>query len=233
MHLRMQGGAAVALLADRIFEDLRDRILRVELRPGDRLVEEALAREWRASRTPIREACKRLAQAGLVRAVPRRGYYVRDLDLNEIEDLYEVRVALEAFAVTLAVERGQAMDWSSLTRDWAAPPDPLPAAETMLELDEKFHIALAEAGGNRVLVEHLRAINERIRAIRAKDFTLPGRSQSTYDQHAWILGLITGGDGARASAAMREHIMESKANAMHAVKELLASVYLQQRRGAR
>jgi DNA-binding GntR family transcriptional regulator len=229
----MQGGAAVALLADRIFEDLRGRILRVELRPGDRLIEEDLAREWRASRTPIREACKRLAQAGLVRAVPHRGYYVRDLDLNEIEELYEVRVALETFAVALAVERGRATDWSSLARDWATPPAPLPAAETMLELDEKFHVALAEAGGNRVLVEHLVAINERIRAVRAKDFTLPGRSRSTYDQHARMLGLIAGGDAARASAAMREHILESKANAIHAVKELLASVYLQQRRGAR
>jgi DNA-binding GntR family transcriptional regulator len=181
----------------------------------------------------MREACKRLAQAGLVRAVPHRGYYVRDLDRNEIDDLYEVRVALETFAVTLAVERGRTMDWSSLAREWATPLDPLPAAEVMLELDEKFHIALAEAGGNTVLVEHLLTINERIRAIRAKDFALPGRSQSTCDQHAWILGLIIGGDDARASAAMREHIMESKASAIHAVRELLASVYLQRRRGAR
>jgi DNA-binding GntR family transcriptional regulator len=212
---------------------LRNRILRLELRPGDRLLEEELAREWRASRTPIREACKRLAQAGLVRAVPRRGYYVRDLDLTEIEELYEVRVAIESFAVTLAVERGRAADWSALARDWAAPPDPLPAPQAMLELDERFHVTIAEAGGNRVLVEHLLSVNERIRAVRAKDFTLPGRARATYEQHTQILGLITGGDGARASAAMREHILESKANAIHAVKELLAAVYLQQRRGAR
>lgn len=221
------------LLADRIFEDLRSRILLLELRPGDRLLEEDLARRWRASRTPIREACKRLAQAGLVRTVPRRGYYVRDLDLVEIEELYEVRVALETFAVTLAAERGRAADWSALARDWSSPSDPLPAPDLMLKLDEEFHLAIAEAGGNRVLVEHLLSINERIRAVRAKDFALPHRVRITYGQHARILGLITGGDGAGASAAMRDHILESKANVVHAVKELLASVYLRQRRGGR
>ncbi|MDR7521131.1 MAG: GntR family transcriptional regulator [Armatimonadota bacterium] len=220
---------AAVLLADRIFDDLKGRIVRFDLRPGERLLEEDLARQWHASRTPIREACKRLVQAGLIRAVPRRGYYVREINLPEVEELYEVRVALEAFAVTLATERGRGADWEALARRWARVPDPLPSPDTMLELDEGFHLAVAEAGGNRALLEYLRMVNERIRAVRAKDFTNPDRIRTTYAQHAGIVRLIATGDAAGASGAMQAHILESKANVVNAVKELLAAVYLRER----
>jgi len=105
-------------------------------------------------------------------------------------------------------------------------PEPLPPPDVVLDLDEGFHIAIAEAGGNSALVAYLRSVNERIRAIRAKDFINPHRIRTTYTQHARILSLIAAQDAAGASAAMREHILESKANVINAVKELLAAVYL-------
>ncbi len=227
----MQTMAAAPLLADQIFENLKARIQRLELRPGDRLLEEELARELRASRTPIREACKRLVQAGLVRAVPYRGYYVREIDLTGMEELYEIRTALEALGVSMAVERGRDTDWAALVETWSRVPDPLPPPEAMLEMDEGFHIAIASAGGNGTLVEYLRSIGGRIRAIRAKDFTSPQRIRATYAQHSKILGLITCGDAAGAVAALRSHILESKANVFEAAKELLASVYLRREAG--
>lgn len=214
------------VLAERIYEDLKGRILRFELRPGERLLEEELARKSRASRTPIREACQRLLQAGLVRAGPRRGYYVRDINLLEIEQLYDVRIVLEDAAVILAVQRGDLTGWTALADVWSKIPDPLPSPEAMLDLDEGFHISIAEAGRNAVLTDYLRSVNERIRAIRTKDFTLPHRIHSTYVQHGQILALILARDAARACAAMREHIRESQANVIDAVKELLAAVYL-------
>lgn len=214
-------------LADRIFEELKGRILRFDLRPGERLLEDDLAREWRASRTPIREACTRLVQAGLIRAgPPRRGYYVREINLSEVEELYEVRIGLETLATSLAVGRGHGVDWSALGQRWAAVPDPLPPPDAILDLDEAFHLTIAEASGNRTLAEYLRSVNERIRAVRAKDFTNPQRIRVTYTQHVRILELITAGNASAASAAMREHILESKANVTNAVKELLAAVYL-------
>lgn len=211
---------------DRIFNEIKERILAFDLRPGERLLEDGLAQEWQMSRTPIREALKRLAQAGLIRIVPRRGYYVREINLAEVEEQYEVRVALETFAVSLAVDRGGAVDWGTLKETWAEIPEPLPSPPAMLNLDEGFHAAIAEAGGNRALAEYLRSISERIRAIRAKDFTDPRRVRLTYQEHARILELIEQGDAGSASAAIRDHILESKANVMHAVKELLASIYL-------
>lgn len=211
---------------DRIFTELKERILAFGLKPGERLLEDELAQEWQTSRTPIREALRRLAQAGLIRIVPRRGYYVREINLGEMEEQYEVRVALETFAVSLAVGRGRAVDWRTLQEAWAEIPEPLPSPPAMLNLDEEFHAAIAEAGGNGALAEYLRSISERIRAIRAKDFNDPRRIRLTYLEHARILELIVGGDASAASSAIRDHILESKANVMHAVKELLASIYL-------
>ncbi len=216
------------MLADRIFEELKGRILRFELKPGERLLEDEMAREWKTSRTPIREACRRLAQAGLIRIVPRRGYYVREINLAEVEELYEVRIALEAFAVSLAAGREHGRNWTALEETWSKVPDPLPSPAAMLVLDEGFHKAIAEAGGNKVLVEYLESIGERIRAIRAKDFNDPVRVRLTYIEHARILGLIAKCDVAGAGAALRDHILESKANVMNAVKELLAAIYLNQ-----
>ncbi len=216
------------MLADRIFEELKGRILRFELKPGERLLEDEMAREWKTSRTPIREACRRLAQAGLIRIVPRRGYYVREINLAEVEELYEVRIALEAFAISLAAGREHGRNWTALEETWSKVPDPLPSPAAMLVLDEGFHKAIAEAGGNKVLVEYLESIGERIRAIRAKDFNDPVRVRLTYIEHARILGLVAKGDVAGAGAALRDHILESKANVMNAVKELLAAIYLNQ-----
>ncbi len=216
------------MLTDRIFEEIKRRILGFELKPGERLLEDEMAREWRTSRTPIREACRRLAQAGLIRIVPRRGYYVRDINLAEVEELYEVRIALETFAISLAAGREHRQDWTALEETWSGIPDPLPPPEVMLGLDEGFHKAIAQAGGNRVLVEYLDSIAERIRAIRAKDFNDPKRIRLTYLEHARILGLVVRGDVAGAGAALRDHILESRANVMNAVKELLAAMYLNQ-----
>lgn len=216
------------MLADRIFEELKGRILRFELKPGERLLEDEMAREWKTSRTPIREACRRLAQAGLIRIVPRRGYYVREINLAEVEELYEVRIALEAFAISLAAGREHGRNWTALEETWSKVPDPLPSPAAMLVLDEGFHKAIAEAGGNKVLVEYLESIGERIRAIRAKDFNDPVRVRLTYIEHARILGLVAKGDVAGAGAALRDHILKSKANVMNAVKELLAAIYLNQ-----
>ncbi|MDI6771418.1 MAG: GntR family transcriptional regulator [bacterium] len=214
------------MLTDRIFDELKERVLRFDLKPGERLLEDGLAQEWQTSRTPIREALKRLAQAGLIRIAPRRGYYVREINLAEVEEQYEVRVALETFAVSLAVDRGRAVDWRALKETWGEIPEPLPSPLAMLNLDEGFHAAIAEAGGNGALAEYLRSISERIRAIRAKDFTDPHRVRLTYLEHARILKLIEQGDAGAASAAIRDHILESKANVLNAVKELLASIYL-------
>jgi DNA-binding FadR family transcriptional regulator len=118
------------------------------------------------------------------------------------------------------------VDWDAVVQTWTMRSDPPPPPEVLLERDEAFHMAIAAASGNRTLVEYLRGINERIRAVRLYDFADSARIHATYEQHATIAGLIAGGDADQAAAAMRAHILESKANVLAAAKELLAAIYL-------
>lgn len=92
-------------LRDLVYETLRQGILKGELTPGARLIEEELAADLGVSRTPVREAVHRLEQEGLVYTVPRRGAHVADISENNVHDVLEVRKTLEELAVSLAVER--------------------------------------------------------------------------------------------------------------------------------
>ena len=92
-------------LRDVVFETLRDAIIRQVLKPGERLMEIQLADEMGVSRTPVREAIRKLELEGLVVMVPRKGAYVAGVSMKDIHEVYEVRSALEMLAVTLAAER--------------------------------------------------------------------------------------------------------------------------------
>ena len=92
-------------LRDVVFENLRDAIITQVLKPGERLMEIQLADEMGVSRTPVREAIRKLELEGLVVMVPRKGAYVAGVSMKDIHEVYEVRSALEMLAVTLAAER--------------------------------------------------------------------------------------------------------------------------------
>ena len=213
-------------VADRVYQDLWRRILAFELRPGQRLVEDELARQYGLSRTPVREALKRLEQAGLVRSAPRRGCHVREVNLGELEELYEVRLALESYAVAVAAERMPDAELQRLRAIWSPTPSAPPDVQRLLTLDEAFHLDIARATANTTLVDYLRSINDRIRVIRVRDHMSPERALVTYRQHQAILELLSRRDAAAATEAMKEHIRESQRNVVNVVKELLFQLYL-------
>ena len=92
-------------LREIVFETLRDAIINQVLRPGERLMEIQLAEEMGVSRTPVREAIRKLELEGFVVMVPRRGVYVAGISMKDIHEVFEVRSALEALAASLAAER--------------------------------------------------------------------------------------------------------------------------------
>lgn len=209
-----------------IFTSLKERIIHYELRPRERLTEAGLAAQYGLSRTPVREALRKLEQEGWVVLIPHQGYYVRDFSVKELDDIYEVRIALERFAVRLAAERMGAEQYADLHAFWGRPE---PAQEidnlAMLRADESFHESIARATGNGELLRALRSINERIRIIRRIDFTDPERIRQTYQQHLRILELLHRRDAA-AEEAMEAHIRESKATIIRLAREGLGRIYL-------
>ncbi len=217
-----------ASLSGSIVATLKERVISWQYPPEYRLTEEALCREFNVSRSPVREALRVLAANGLVKRMANRGYAVRQVNLREIEEIYEVRLALELYAVETLVHRGAPpttlvalhQAWESLCRA----PESL-KGEELAELDTNFHETLIALIGNETLITELRAINERLFVFRMIDFGRANRVESTCVQHLNVLERIAAKDVNGARAAIRVNIEDGR-NIVHATfKDALARAY--------
>ena len=165
--------------SDEIFNVLKARIIRWDYPPAHRLTEDALCAEFGVSRIPVREALHMLVENNLVDRVPHRGCTVKQPNLGEIHELYEVRLALELYVVEqLALQGLGQTTHTSLAAQWQelaghAAAAELPDTETLARHDEAFHETLAAATGNVTLLAHLRLLNERLLFMRMTDITTP------------------------------------------------------------
>jgi DNA-binding GntR family transcriptional regulator len=186
-----------------------------EVPVGIRLREERIGERIGVSRTPVREAMLRLHAERFLERHIEGGYRVATPSSAMIGELYEVRRALELFALRRNADSGaeynQAIlqnllsEWSSIDSDVD-----LPDPEFVL-LDEEFHGSLAEAAGNHELADELRRVNERIRPVRSHDFIKPGRIAATISEHLGILRAVMDGLGGKAEMLLDRHIRESQA----------------------
>ena len=195
---------------DRVYEDIRRKVIDSELSPGSQILEQDLAAMLGVSRTPVREALVRLENEGLVEIIPRHGIRIVPVSITDMREIYQVCVALESTAAGLAASAGlsrEAIDGlvaicdlmtASLTRDeieqWALD-------------DEAFHLRIVELSGNRRLREIVANCWDQVH--RARMFTLrlhphPQPAKSI-QEHLAIVAAIRKGDAERAAALMRDH----------------------------
>jgi len=221
------------VLSSEVFATLKERIIRWDYSPAHRFTEEELCEEFGVSRSPIREALQMLVENGLVAKTSHRGYSVRQPDAKEIHDLYDVRQALELFIVEWLASSGMpGAEWSELHRTWEAMLEDLPRVKADFSRnDEAFHEKLAEATGNRAIIQYLRNVNERLHFIRMTDITTSSRLRSTCEQHLRILDCIQKGDVLNARQAMRENIEGGRQKVEEAFKEALARSFQNQPNG--
>jgi DNA-binding GntR family transcriptional regulator len=218
-------------LSSSIVATLKEQIIHWHYPPEHRLTEVELCKTFNVSRSPVREALRVLATDGFVKKMPNRGYVVRQHNIVEIEELYEVRVALELYAVECLARRGplnknDTEDLVKLKRTWTGLLNgSSKKAEELARLDTLFHETLAHAVGNKTLLRHLRAINERLMLFRMLDFDKTDRAKSTCHQHLKILKCITAKDAPGARAAMQQNIDEGRNNVHTAIKDALARAY--------
>lgn len=224
---------ASPLSAD-VFSVLKERIIRWQYAPGHRLTEEGLCEEFGVSRSPVREALRMLVENNLVDKAPHKGYSVKQLDLQEIHELYDVRMALEIYVIERLIQRGYPRkEWDVLRRTWqdlrkAA----MTASSDFAARDEEFHETLASWTGNETLLQQIRSIDERLHFIRMADITTAERLRTTCEQHVRILDCIKNKDIKCAREALQLNIEEGRKNVEHAIKEALARAYLGTRVGA-
>ncbi|HET9518884.1 MAG TPA: GntR family transcriptional regulator [Actinoplanes sp.] len=198
---------------ERVYQELKRRLLMGEYPLRHRLGEERLAAALGVSRTPVRQGLLRLHAERLVDRLADGGYVPAVPDLTEVRQLYEVRRALELSALTRPVETHRRHDpqvieplrdeWRSLRAD-----TPEPDASFVL-LDEGFHVRLAEASGNTALAGLLATVNERIRTVRMHDFLTAERIDRTISQHLGILEAVLRDDLPTAHRRFTMHLGES------------------------
>lgn len=205
---------------DNLFEQLKLAIIRGDVAPGDRLTEEGVAGRYTISRTPVREAFRRLEQEGWLTHLSFGGYTVRPIDFEEMTELYDVRVALEEVSAARACGR-PSPHLERLEAFWNRPPADENADLNMVFADEDFHETLAAIGGNLSLHRMLKGVNERLHILRTRDFAAIRRIDATYQQHAGILQAVRQGDARLASALIRSHILESLAYVEQAARAAL------------
>nr|WP_274380454.1 GntR family transcriptional regulator [Nocardioides cavernaquae] len=202
--------AGARTLRERAYSEIRRLVMVGEFPTGVRLAEEQIADQLKVSRTPVREAFVRLHADRLLKRFDDGGYYVAEIDLFDLRDLYELRLTLEVQGIVRAREPGISHDRDALVelrRVWeqiaSAPP---PADGSFIELDESFHLALLRASGNIALIETLESVNVRIRPVRTFDFLTEDRVVQSTQEHIAIVQALLDGDIDLAADRLREHI---------------------------
>lgn len=197
------------MIAERAYEELRDRIVTLRLAPGTVLREDELMRELEIGRTPLREAVKRLALENLVAVQPRSGTYVTSVDAADIVHISEVRAELEGQAAELAARRidGPARERAEALLARVRELERTADADALMRLDEEIHRVAWEGARNPYLLDTL----ERYYALSLRVWyvvldRVPGLGGAVFD-HARLLEAILDRDPSTARALMREHVI--------------------------
>ena len=219
-------------LSERVEAVLRRRLLAGEYPVWSRLVERRLAEELGVSRTPVKEALRRLEREEIVVASPDGVYRPRPPDLARLHDYYEVRLNLERFSIQLASVNGSRTELRAIQQEWRRLEKQYGTDESehpdFVYMDESFHVGLARAGGNEALVTILEDINDRIRVIRVHDFYIPGRVAETIMEHLTIIDALLDGDADAATNRLTEHIRDSAGLVEDRAMRALAKMTAQQ-----
>lgn len=198
---RVPRGGARSSKTAHLYQSLRNEILTMLLPPGAILVENALAARFSVSKTPIREALALLQQDRLVDSLPRKGYLVTAVTADDQRELIELRAAIDGAAAELAARRITPQALAALERLVLPAEASLDAraAKRHMDLNRKFHVAIARASGNQRLAQLVeRLVDETVRLFA------PGFHMG---EHREIIDALRTGDGARARAAAVNHIL--------------------------
>lgn len=198
-------------LSEAIAGEVKGAILSGRFRPGDRLIEEDLARELGVSRNPVREGLRLLETAGFVEIVPRRGASVAVLTINHVRELFEVRAALEALAARLAATRISqphldALEDVLIRGTAVAMSDKL---DGLPALNTEFHATLVSAAGNARLAELIESLRDTIQWVYSRH--LAHRAVDSWSEHRELFRAVANGDSDVAAHLALSHIAAAEA----------------------
>lgn len=195
-------------IRDEVYETIRKAIIRRKYTAGDRLQEEPLAAELGVSRTPVREALRKLEVDGLVTYFPHKGSVVSDVSLDEVEDLYRVRLVLEVLISRRAAERATAEDVVRLLRILDEE-QRCEEADDILDAVEKFNAALFAISGAPSLAKLNQTIRETLQQVMISNHLNPARRKQAHSKHLRIVEALAANDPDLAERYTVEHLNHS------------------------
>lgn len=202
-------------LTSKIFLILREEILNGKYAEGEKLVEAKLAEDLGVSRTPVREALKQLEVEGIVENLPNRGVVVLGISNQDIEDIYEIRYAIEGIAAKWAAERitneelealketYELMEFYTFKKD----------LHKFAEINTKFHEIIYKATKSKFLEQALKDFQYYMKKMRKRSLQVEGRINISLMEHKEILDAFVARDKEWAERALTVHVRNSKKNA--------------------
>jgi DNA-binding GntR family transcriptional regulator len=201
-------GAPPALLAELAYDELRDRIVSLRIKPGEPIDEDLIGRELEMGRTPVREAIKRLVLENLVTVFPRRGTFASEINITDLAHISDVRCQLEGHAAYRAAERrteAQRAELDVLLDDLARSKGS-DDVEELMTLDARVHRFIYRAAGNPYMAETLgRYFNLSLRIWHLVLDRLPHLFARVHEHEA-VLRAIAAGEPVKARDILTEHI---------------------------
>ena len=199
-------------LREGVYQVLRTAIVEGDLTPGQHLAEQQLAEELGVRRTPVREALRRWGLVGCGLVVPRRGAYVAGLCLKDMNDLFELRMALEGLAAYLAAQRITPAEITTLRELTSQLEQAIVSAdeEGVIEADTRFHDVIYSASRNRRLINIVGNLLDQIQAFRLQSLFAPGRLKDTVREHKQLVQALEQRNSSRAQKVAVRHICEAE-----------------------
>lgn len=199
-------------LSSRVFQKIRDDILKGKYKEHDELRENTIGKELGVSRTPVREALRQLELEGLVSITPNKGAYVTGISPKDVSDIYIIRSMLEGLCAKWATEnitdiQLDELDEIMLLSEFHMKREGGGSAEQMAELDGKFHAVLYEASGSRILSRTLLDFHNYVQMARESSVVSEERARKSIREHRQLLRAIRDKDADLAEQLANEHIL--------------------------
>lgn len=205
--------ATASTLSEKVYAAFKRDIIYGVFQPGEPLSEKELATRYKASRTPVREAAVRLQNDRLLRIVPNRGYFVAQITLQVLNDIYEFRSAVECAAAELAASKGASDEALGQLTNLAKAqclPNSRKSCVRFIEADTAFHLGIALLARNQLLVQAVKDARSQMERIMLAAIDIHYFGELPTREHLEILSAIRERDAVRARELMHSHIMQSK-----------------------
>jgi len=192
------------------YHEMRDAILQGRLKPGQRVMEIELAEWLKVSRTPVREAIRRLEADGMIEHEPRNGLIVARLDRQAVPELYVMREVLEGTAARLCARHASDMEIVELTELVRLEQKLQGGPAALVTHNRRFHEAVHRGAHNRYLVKSLSAVNDSMWLLGRSQMSLPHRAKAALAEHAKLARAIEKRDPEAAETAARSHVLAAQ-----------------------